>query len=189
MKKYWYSKLTRATIGYVVTLMLAACSCGNNNDRSKYMVYDGYSQQGNVKEVIEGINRYLSEKDKLIMEGYAKRHKLSMTLSEGGFYYQIIEEGKGKQVKDGSHVEITGRVSLIDGTLCYTYSAADPKTVVIEKSGDITGLHLALPMLKEGGRAIFIFPPHLAFGLLGDGHKIPPRSILVMDIELLSVDS
>ena len=42
-------------------------------------------------------------------------------------------------------------------------------------------------LLKEGDRAKFIIPSHLAFGLLGDMKKIPAKAVLVYDIELIKI--
>jgi FKBP-type peptidyl-prolyl cis-trans isomerase len=42
-------------------------------------------------------------------------------------------------------------------------------------------------LMKEGEKAIFIIPSHLAFGLLGDENKIPKRATLVYDVELVQV--
>jgi FKBP-type peptidyl-prolyl cis-trans isomerase FkpA len=41
--------------------------------------------------------------------------------------------------------------------------------------------------MKQGQKAIFIMPPHLAHGLLGDKNKVPPRATLVYDVELLNL--
>ncbi len=41
--------------------------------------------------------------------------------------------------------------------------------------------------LKTGDRVKFILPSHLAFGLAGDGDKIPAKAALVYDIELLEL--
>jgi FKBP-type peptidyl-prolyl cis-trans isomerase len=37
-------------------------------------------------------------------------------------------------------------------------------------------------MLKPGGEAIFIIPPFLAYGFVGDGNKIPSRAVIVYNI-------
>ena len=42
-------------------------------------------------------------------------------------------------------------------------------------------------LLKEGDAARFILPPYLAFGLLGDENKIPPRSTIVYNVEMLKL--
>ncbi len=40
---------------------------------------------------------------------------------------------------------------------------------------------------KEGAHALFVFPPNLAFGLLGDDDKVPPRATIVMNINISEV--
>jgi FKBP-type peptidyl-prolyl cis-trans isomerase len=48
------------------------------------------------------------------------------------------------------------------------------------------GLNQGLRMLKRGGEALFILPPFLAYGLKGDGNKIPSRSVLIYEIKILN---
>ncbi len=43
-------------------------------------------------------------------------------------------------------------------------------------------------MLREGDRAVFIMPPHLAAGLPGDGDKIPAHSVIVYEVEVLKLE-
>jgi FKBP-type peptidyl-prolyl cis-trans isomerase len=48
------------------------------------------------------------------------------------------------------------------------------------------GLNQGLRMLKPGAEAIFILPPFLAYGLPGDGKKIPSRAVIVYRITILN---
>ncbi len=179
MSKRYINKLI-AIAGCAILL-----SCGNNNKPQD----DRYALPSRPsKETITGVNRYLSEKDKAVIEGYGRRNKLELTLSESGFYYHIFSKGTGNAISQNSTVFITGTLNLIDGTPCYTYTPEEPKAIVIARSPEITGLHVALPMLKEGAHALFIFPPNMAFGLLGDNDKVPPRATIVMNINILKVE-
>jgi FKBP-type peptidyl-prolyl cis-trans isomerase FkpA len=36
-------------------------------------------------------------------------------------------------------------------------------------------------------KAIFILPAHLAFGLIGDRNKIPPKVAVVYEVEVISI--
>lgn len=137
---------------------------------------------------MESVNRYMSERDRDIVEGYAKRHKLSLLFSEKGYYYHVYEQGTGANATQGRRVELAGTVELINGSVCYVYTREHPKSFVVGKSSEISGLHTVLPDYGEGSKLLLIFPPHLAYGLLGDGDKIPARSLVVMNIELLKVE-
>ncbi len=44
------------------------------------------------------------------------------------------------------------------------------------------GLNEGIRMLRPGSEAVFIIPPFLAYGLLGDSKKIPPRSVIVYNL-------
>jgi FKBP-type peptidyl-prolyl cis-trans isomerase len=58
---------------------------------------------------------------------------------------------------------------------------------MIGKGGVEAGLEDGILLMHEGGRAKFIIPSHLAFGLTGNGNKIPPKSTLIYDIKLLKI--
>lgn len=47
------------------------------------------------------------------------------------------------------------------------------------------GLNEGLRMLKPGSEAIFIIPPFLAYGLIGDGKMIPSRAVIVYNVSIL----
>jgi FKBP-type peptidyl-prolyl cis-trans isomerase len=110
-----------------------------------------------------------------------------MVPSSTGYFYQVVAEGQGPQVSAGDVVRLHGSIFLIDGTPCYTYNEQHPLDVQVGAYADIRVLNLALQGVRQGSRMRFIFPAHMAFGLLGDGNKIPPRSSLVCDFSVAKV--
>ncbi|MGC8803131.1 MAG: FKBP-type peptidyl-prolyl cis-trans isomerase, partial [Bacteroidales bacterium] len=46
------------------------------------------------------------------------------------------------------------------------------------------GLDEGLTHLHIGDSAVFILPPHLAYGVVGDGKCIPPRSCIVYQVRI-----
>jgi len=79
------------------------------------------------------------------------------------------------------------RISLLDGTLCYSSDSLGVKEFAIGHGGVESGLEEGILLLKVGDKARFIMPPFKAHGLLGDMKKIPARSIIVYEIELLKL--
>jgi FKBP-type peptidyl-prolyl cis-trans isomerase len=75
---------------------------------------------------------------------------------------------------------------LLDGTLCYSSADLGPKEIVLGKTELEPGMNEGLRLLKPGAEALFILPPFLAFGLVGDGKKIPPRTIIVYSVSILT---
>lgn len=140
--------------------------------------------QGPGKQEMAELNRYLVQKDREIIENYISRKDLLMTESPTGLWYMIKNEGAGEYLKDNDRILMDYECTLLDGTLCYSSSDLGPKEIVLGKTNLEAGLNEGLRLLKPGAEAIFILPPFLAYGLVGDGKKIPPRTTIVYSISL-----
>ncbi len=98
-----------------------------------------------------------------------------------------LQEGKGATVAAGSTLMVQYRGWLTNGTLFdESYSRSSGFGF---KEGDhrvIRGWEEGLMGMKVGGKRRLIVPPALGYG--ADAHgPIPPNSVLVFDVELLSV--
>jgi FKBP-type peptidyl-prolyl cis-trans isomerase len=78
-------------------------------------------------------------------------------------------------------------VRLIDGSEIYSSDQSGNKEFVIGRGGVESGLEEGILLMRQGDRAKFIIPSHLGFGLLGDQDKVPPKSTLIYDLELLEL--
>ncbi len=119
---------------------------------------------------------------------YNDQHSLHLKESETGLWFKIDKTGHGKTASDGWQITLKYKVSLLDGTLCYSSDLQGPKKFTVGKGGVESGLEEGVKMLREGDRALFVLPPHLADGLPGDGNKIPARSIIVYEVEVLKLE-
>lgn len=162
-------------------LLLAACS-NNTQEGSVNRISHAKPDDDNMIRA----NRYLNSRDMLVVKGYIERHGLKMSLSDFGFYYRCVEKGGAKKIEKGSVVLYTYKVRLIDGTLLDS-SNTELSQIVVDKSDGIAGLHEGLKYFHEGDSAQFIFIPHFAYGLVGDGDKIPSRATLVYEVRIKSV--
>ena len=141
--------------------------------------------QEEEKEMLLRINKFLVQKDVDLIKSYAERRGWDMEVTESGLYYEIVEITKGTRAEMGMNIRINYSVSLLDGTLCYTSDKDGAKEFQLGKSQEISGLELGVGLMRVGEKARFIIPPHLAYGLLGDEERIPARSIIVYEVELL----
>ena len=138
-------------------------------------------------ETFVRVNKLMLKKDKELIKTYIKRHNFSMTETESGLWVEVYKPGKGANATNNKTVKIKYTVELLDGTKCYSSDSLGIKEFVVGAGRVESGLDEGVLNLKVGSKARLILPPHLAFGLSGDSKKIPPRSIIVYDIELLSV--
>lgn len=99
----------------------------------------------------------------------------------------IVDSGKGDLAKKGQVISLKYKLSLLDGTLCYSSDESGMKRFLIGQGGVESGLEEAVLMLKKGAKARFILPPHLAHGLVGDNGKVPARATVVYDVDVVDI--
>jgi FKBP-type peptidyl-prolyl cis-trans isomerase len=131
------------------------------------------------------LNKYLVRKDGERIKNYIERKGLKMNESPTGLWYQIIKEGNGKVFIDNDKVVMDYECSLLDGTKCYSSKDLGPKEVILGRTEIEPGLNEGLRFLKPGAEAIFIIPPFLAYGLIGDRKMIPSRAVIVYNVNIL----
>ncbi|MFO8020967.1 MAG: FKBP-type peptidyl-prolyl cis-trans isomerase [Perlabentimonas sp.] len=169
------------TIGVVFMLLLFS-GCRQNNEKKPPTTLP------RAKKNMEKINKVLVDKDKEKIEAYIERRKLKgMKENKSGLYYLVWGEQKGPKVNTGNIVVLDFKVSLLDGTLCYSSKESEPKEFLVGQGGVESGLEMAVLLMHKGQKGKFIMPPHLGHGLLGDNDKIPPLTTLVYDVEILDV--
>lgn len=132
------------------------------------------------------LNRYMVRKDRERIQNYIERKNLSMTETQTGLWYQIIKDGEGNTFREMDRVVMDYDCFLLDGTRCYSSKEVGPKELILGRSEIEAGLNEGLRLLNPGSEAIFIIPPFLAYGLIGDRKLIPPRAVLVYNITVQS---
>jgi len=146
-----------------------------------------------LREDIIQVNKpaVVMENDEI--NAYIKAHNYSMQTTGTGLRYLFIKENaKEKKVENGNRIRVKYKVSLLDGTICYTSDKKGPKefTVGAVRVGEEveSGIHQGVQLMHLHDKAIFILPAHLAFGLIGDRDKIPPKVAVVYEVEVISVE-
>jgi FKBP-type peptidyl-prolyl cis-trans isomerase FkpA len=144
--------------------------------------------QKDVEEKSKEANRQYTLRERDELNIYLKNHSEKFTQTGSGLYYHISKTTNKVKVKQGQLVTIDYLIKLLDGTVCYTSKEEGQKKFVVGGDNVETGLHEALLLMKIGESGRFILPSHLAHGLLGDMDKIPPKAVVIYDIELISVE-
>jgi FKBP-type peptidyl-prolyl cis-trans isomerase FkpA len=167
--------------GLVMSLLLASC---DPEPKKQPVVIDSKK----LKENIVNVNKpaVVMENDEI--NAWIKSHGYAMKTTGTGLRYYIFRENKkGKQVALKDEVKVKYKVSLLDGTLCYSSDQKGPRTFLVGADQIESGLHEGIQLMREGEKAIFVLPSHLAFGLVGDRDKIPPKTAVVYEIEVMEV--
>jgi FKBP-type peptidyl-prolyl cis-trans isomerase FkpA len=140
-----------------------------------------------LKESLIKINKTLAHEEALAIDNYIARRGLKMERTGTGLRYMIIKPGKGAFAKAGMRATVNYRIELLDGTFCYSSDSLGPQSFVVDQDQIESGIHEGIKLLSKGAKAKFILPSHLAHGLLGDQDKIPAKSSVVYDIEVIDL--
>lgn len=172
------------SIKILVIIALAittACKSDNKRQQTRLSYHE-------TKDMLIRINKTLNSEDKEKIEEYIAKQKIEgMEASQTGLYHLVTGEPNGKAVETGNVVQFSYTISLLDGTRCYSSKNDGLKSFKVGQGGVESGIEEGILLMKQGQNAIFILPPHLAHGLVGDGKRIPSRAIIVYNVELLSV--
>jgi FKBP-type peptidyl-prolyl cis-trans isomerase FkpA len=159
-------------------------------------LFGGCSSNSGEKqsEDIAGIRESLAQTNKILLSSedqeirdFIERYGWPMQETGSGLRYWIFQQGNGNQVKQNNIVRISYQIHLLSGDQVYSSEEEGPKEFKVGQGGVESGLEEAILLMKQGDRAKFIMPAHLAHGLPGDGIKIPRRAAIVYDVELLEL--
>ena len=167
-------------IVFICFILLQACKQQNTSPPEV--------NSGNMDEPMIRVNQRLAKEEAFAIESYIRRKEWKMEKTGTGLHYMIIEHGKGRPAESGMRATVNFTLRLLDGTICYSSDFTGSETFRIDHDQVESGLHEGVKLLHQGDRAKFILPSHLAHGLVGDNNKIPPRSPVIYDIQLLELN-
>ncbi len=157
-------------------------ACNNTPKKEKRKI-----TKKEYKETLESVNRYMVKLDAERINSFAKRRGWKMQQSQTGLWYMIYDETNDEKASIGKIATLKYKISLLDGTLCYSSDSLGTKTFLIGRGGVESGLEEGILLMKKGEKARFIMPPHKAHGILGDMNKIRGRQTILYEIELVEL--
>jgi len=112
--------------------------------------------------------------------------KKGVTTTKSGLQYEVLKQGDGAKPKATDKVTVNYRGTLIDGTeFDSSYKRGQPVTFPL--NGVIKGWTEGVQLMSVGSKYKFVLPSDLAYGSRGAGPKIGPDSVLVFEVELISI--
>ena len=131
--------------------------------------------------LVEG-QKNLEEGEAFLLENQARG---GVFVTPSGLQYEILSEGSGAKPGAADDVRVHYEGTLIDGTV-FDSSYARGEPIEFNLSMVIPGWTEGVQLMSEGSTYRFVIPADLAYGPGGAG-TIPPNSVLVFKVELLSV--
>lgn len=134
--------------------------------------------QSKAGEFLTASEAYLAENKK----------KSEVKTTASGLQYEVMTMGKGAKPKDDQMVEVHYVGKLADGTI-FDSSIERKRTATFNINQVVPGWTEALKLMPVGSKWIVTIPPSLGYGAPGAPPRIPPNSVLIFEIELISVSN
>jgi FKBP-type peptidyl-prolyl cis-trans isomerase len=106
-----------------------------------------------------------------------------------GMKVEILEEGAGEAVKNGDTVSVHYTGILENGEkFDSSLDRGTPFSFILGEGRVIKGWELGVLGMKKGEKRRLTIPYELAYGENGIPGVIPPKAILIFDVELLQIN-
>jgi FKBP-type peptidyl-prolyl cis-trans isomerase len=111
--------------------------------------------------------------------------KPGVVTTASGLEYRVLAPGNGESPKASDEATVNYRGTLLDGTeFDSSYKRGQPATFPVSRV--IPGWTEALQLMKPGAKYQLFVPPQLAYDMQPKS-GLPPGSLLIFEVELLSV--
>ncbi len=115
------------------------------------------------------------------------KKKEGVIVTESGLQYKVLKQGEGEKAKPTDKVKVEYVGTLIDGTeFDSTKAHGEPAQFQVDQV--IKGWGEALQLMNVGTKLHLVIPSELAYGENGAAPKIEPNSVLLFDVELISIE-
>jgi FKBP-type peptidyl-prolyl cis-trans isomerase FkpA len=161
-------------------LMLLSCCQQQKPEQNKI-------SEEEIRERMTNVNRMMVQDESKRIEEFIRQRQWKMETTGTGLRIEIYGKGNGRQPEVKDTVSIAYKAYLLDGSLCYSTDETNPLKFILGQGEQIHGLEEGLQRMHESNKARLVVPSHLAFGMSGDGNKIPAASAIYYDVELLKV--
>src|SRR5215469_14779300 len=146
----------------------------------------GEADQANISKLLRSSVQQAADANHHAAEAFLAENakKTGVVTTASGLQYKVVAPGSGESPKATDEVTVNYRGTLLDGTeFDSSYKRGQPASFVLGRV--IPGWTEGLQLMKQGAKYQLFVPPQLAY----DMHArpgIPPGSLLIFEVELLS---
>jgi len=169
-------KIVSEGIGFKVGNQLKA-----DKNLIKDTVLEGQAAAAFLKQESTKAARADGEK---FLEG--NKSKPDVKVTDSGLQYIIHEPGEGSEPEESHKVTVHYEGRLLSGKV-FDSSIERGQPAQFGVNRVIPGWIEGLQLMKPGAKFTFFIPQELGYGERGSGRGIPPFSVLIFEVELLSI--
>jgi len=138
---------------------------------------------------LKTLEEFEQEEEEAISE-YIKANEITVEPTASGLYFMETLSGKGAKVESGKRISVHYTGKFLDGTVFdSSIQRGQPLPFVVGVDGMIPGFVEGVLLMNQGGKATFLLPSEIAYGMVDDPRSpIPPFSPLLFEVEIISVE-
>ncbi len=111
------------------------------------------------------------------------------TATSTGLRYVVLQEGRGEAPKAGDQVSVLYKGMFFNGeAFDQAQDPAKPFVFRLGRGQIISGWEEGIAMMRVGEKRILLVPYDLAYGSRGQPPRIPRRTSLVFEVEMLKIE-
>lgn len=164
--------MKRFYIAFLVLIALAGCN------RTPVVEVE---QKPDISENLINANKTIAKSEETSINGYVTRRGWEMNRLSCGARVMETNKGSNKAIGYEDSVTIHYTLTTLNGKTLYQDIA---ESVVAGRNQVPTGLDAALLTLHYGSQATIIIPSEAGYGVVGDGDRIPARTVLIYELEI-----
>jgi FKBP-type peptidyl-prolyl cis-trans isomerase len=119
------------------------------------------------------------------VQSYLSSNNITATQHCSGVFYVVNQPGSGSKPKGCEGVTVNYEGRLTNGSVFDKTNPGQPASFDLDQL--VTGFKNGVIQIGAGGKVTIYIPPSLGYGSQQSG-PIPPNSILIFTVDLLSVD-
>lgn len=162
----------------ILSLTLTAALAASCGDRTPVVELQP-EQSERVKENMINANRVVIQSEATQIESYVQRRGWSVRQLPSGACYYLYEQGGGDPILPNERVRVAYRLEGLDGTPFYTHQV---DTLTVGRREVTAALDDLLQQLRYGSKAFLIAPSNSAYGVVGDGDRVPSRTVIIYNV-------
>ena len=147
----------------------------------------GPANEQSIHALIMGARARVANQNHTAAKAFLARNgrKKGVVTTASGLQYEVLKAGHGDAPQPNDTVTVNYRGTLLNGTeFDSSYKRGQPASFPVDRV--IPGWQEALKMMKPGAKWRIFIPPQLAYDM-NSPPPIPPGSMLIFDVDLLSV--
>ncbi len=157
----------------IIALFMTGCG-----DRTPVIEIEA-DNNARFKENMINANRVVIQSEATQIEGYLQRRGMATKALPCGAQYYEYTHGSGASINPDDTVIVNYRLEALDGTPFYTNQT---DTLTVGRRQVTVALDDLLTVVPCGSQAWLIAPSNTAYGVAGDGDRVPSRTVIVYNI-------